>query len=409
MQKAYVTPRLFDSEVMNGSEKRLRTLLEANYSKFRFLTLFEQKLSEAEHEQRKAQGKAGKKVLPATKTIVAATLGCELFRDLPKLAIPVDEHLGFAELDQRREQQASMLNAYISEKSSALGLVPPSPLDSHCREFIDMWQPTTRTYDELAQTIHRALRAKSAGELPEWFSRLSPQLEDASWGSEVLPKAVVYEALALLKVGDEASLTPNIWNTLAWPVMRENLGIAAISLANSEEFSKTSRAANILELVWESGIIYAGVQLARMYQHVLAPNRLSLQRAEEIIDQVLKQYEASPNRTGIFTTAESHAELFQTYNIIKINALREAQDPHKVFQLTRQILAAGTYAARLGFEGFAACVMSILAPELPALQGQGNEELFVLRVKISRYPQAEAFCQASAELALANRRQASYR
>jgi len=47
MQKAYVTPRLFDSEVMNGSEKRLRTLLEANYSKFRFLTLFEQKLSEA--------------------------------------------------------------------------------------------------------------------------------------------------------------------------------------------------------------------------------------------------------------------------------------------------------------------------------------------------------------------------
>lgn len=92
-----------------------------------------------------------------------------------------------------------------------------------------------------------------------------------------------------------------------------------------------------------------------------------------------------------------------TYNTIKINVLREAQDPFQVFQLTQQILAAGTYAARLGFEGFAACVMSILAPDLPELQGQGNEEIFALRQKISRYPLAEAFCMASAKLALANR------
>jgi len=409
MQDAHVTPRLFDSEVINASEKRLRTLLKANYSKFRFITSFEQKLSEAEHEQQKAQGKSGKRVLPATKTIVAAVLGCELFRDLPRLAIPVDEHLGSAELCQRRQQQASMLSAFLLKKSTALGLILPSSLDLHCRDFIDMWQPTTRTYDELAQTIHRASEAKNAGKLPEWFIRLSPQLEDASWGSEILPKALVYEALALLKVGDEASLTPNIWNRLAWLLMRENLGIAAINLANSEEFSKTSRAANILEIVWESGVIYAGVQLARMYQHVLAPNRLSLQRAEEVIDKVLKQYKESPNRMAIFTTAKSHAELFQTYNIVKIDALREAEDPHKVFQLTMQILAACTDAARLGFEGFAACALSILAPELPELQGEGNEELFALRKKISRYPQAEAFCQALAESVLPSRRQASYR
>lgn len=91
------------------------------------------------------------------------------------------------------------------------------------------------------------------------------------------------------------------------------------------------------------------------------------------------------------------------YNTIKINVLREAQDPIQVFQLTKQILAAGTYATGLGFDGFAACVMSILAPDLPELQGQGNEEIFALRKKISRYPLAEAFCKDSAKLALANR------
>lgn len=409
MQETNVTPRLFDSEVLNRSEKRLRALLEDNYPKFHYLTTFEQKLREAEHQQRKAQGQAGKKVLPATKTLLAAIFCCEFFKDIPKLEIPVDEHLGVSELDQRRAQQASLLSSFVLEKSPGLGLVVPQSIELLCSEFIIMWQPTARTYDELIQTIHRALVAKSAGELPKWFNRLSPRLEQASWSSEILPKALVYEALALVKIADEASLTSAIWNKPAWPVMRENLGIAATRLANTMEFSKTSRAANILELLWDSGIIYAGLQLARMYHDLLAPNRLSLQRAEEIIDQVFQQYEASPHRSAIFTTPDTHAEFFMTYNTIKIDALREAQDPFIVFKLTEQILAVGTYAARLGFEGFAACVMSILAPELPELQGQGNEEFFALRKKISRYPQAEAFCKASAALALANRQTASQR
>lgn len=404
MQETNVTPRLFDSEVHNSSEKRLRVLLNANYLRFSALSDFVQKFSEAEHAQRKAQGKAGKKVLPATKSIVAATLGCELFNDLVSLEIPVDEHLGVTELEQRRAQQASLLSAFISQKSPALGLVPPFGVDEICYEFIDMWQPTARTYDELAQTLHRALQAKTAGELPDWFHRVAPQLEDASWSSEMLPKAVVYEALALLKVADKASLTPAIWYSLAWLAMRENLGIAATALANTNEFSKTSRATNILQLLWESGIIYAGIQLARMHHDLLASNRINLQRAEQVIDQVLRQYEISPNCSEVLTTFESHAELFQTYNTIKIDALRNAEAPARVLQLTQEILAAGTYAARLGFEGFAACVMSILEPDLPELQGQGNEEIFALREKISGYPEAEAFCRHSAELALANRR-----
>ncbi|MDP0902145.1 hypothetical protein, partial [Klebsiella pneumoniae] len=66
MQKINVTPRLFDSEVINSSEKRFRILLEANHSNFRSLTVFVHKLGVAEHKLRKAQGNSGKNVLAAT-------------------------------------------------------------------------------------------------------------------------------------------------------------------------------------------------------------------------------------------------------------------------------------------------------------------------------------------------------
>lgn len=405
MLETNITPQLFDSEVLINSEKRLRVLLEADFPKFHFLTEFERKLREKGHDQRKTTGRAGKKALPVTKTIVATTLGLEFFKVLPSLAIPVDEHLNGFELDQRRAEQASQLSAFISEKALSLGLVTVPSENALCREFIEMWQPTARTYDKLAETLHRASQAKHAGELPVWFKRLAPQLEAASYRLEVLPEIVVYEALALLKFADETSLTPTIWNTPAWPAMREHLGIAVIELTDTHEFSGTNRAVNILQLLWESGNLYAGIQLAWTHHGSISSNPISLRKAEEVIDQVFSAYETSPNPTGIFPTAMSHAELFQTYNTIKIDALRNAQDPSRILQLTREIIAAGTYAARLGFEGFAACVMSILAPWLPELQGQGNEEIFALREKISTYPEAEAFCRHSAELALANRKQ----
>lgn len=409
MNQANVTPRLFDSEVLNSSEKRLRTLLDANYSKFHFFTQFAQKLSEAEHEQRKTEGRAGKKVLPATKTLVAATLGCDRFTELPSLGISVDENLSVTELAHRHAQQAHQLCAIFMEKSSTFGLTPPSDVEELCNEFIRMWQPTTRTYDELVQTLYRAAEAKTAGEFPEWFRRLSPQLEAASGGTVKVSKALVYEALALMKIEDETSPKSAIWSNPAWLVMRENLAIVATALANTSEFSKTCRAANIYQVLWDSGIIYAGIHLARMYHDLMASNRLDPQRAEDVIDTVMKQYEASPSRSAIFTTQESHAELFQTYLTIKVSALRASHDPHRVLQLTKEILAAGTNASRLRFEGFVAFVMSILAPELPELQGQGNEEIFDLRAHISRYPEAEAFCRDSAELALASRRRRSTR
>lgn len=216
MQKTNVTPRLYTSDLINRAEKRLRTLLHESYQQFRFLTEFEHKLSDAEHEQRRAKGTAGKNALPATKTIMAATLGCQRFSELHKQAITVDEHLGGTELDQRLAHQASLLCAFISESSSALGLVPPPSLNVLCTDFIDMWQPTTCTPDEFAQNLHRALQAKAAGELPDWFARLARPLESACWNEDLLlPKTAVYEALAMLKVADKASLTPALWNTMA--------------------------------------------------------------------------------------------------------------------------------------------------------------------------------------------------
>ena len=408
MQKTNVTPRLYTNDLITRAEKRLRTLLHADYQQFRFLTQFEHKLSEAEHEQRKAKGTAGKSALPATKTIMAATLGCERFSELHKQAINVDEHLGGTELDQRLALQASLLCTFISESSSALGQTPPPSLHDLCTDFIDMWQPTACTPDELTQTIHCALQAKAAGELPDWFARHARPLESACWKEDLLlPKTVVYEALAMLKVGDKESLTPAIWNTAAWHHMRENLGIAANRLANTEEFSKTIRAVKILELLWDSGIIYAGLQVAQMYHHVLTPNRLSLERAEKVIDKVFFQYLTSPNFPQVFTTSESEAALFATYNEVKIDNLRGSEDPDQILRLTQQIIEAAMHATGRGFKEFADCALSILAPSLQELQNQGNEEFFALRDKISRFPKAEAYCEYVAKLVLAKRKPAA--
>ena len=408
MQKTNVTPRLYTNDLITRAEKRLRTLLHAGYQQFCFLTEFEHKLSEAEHEQRKAKGIAGKSALPATKTIMAATLGCERFSELHRQALTVDEHLGGTELDQRLAHQASLLCAFISKNSSALGLVVPPSLHDLCTDFIDMWQPTACTPDELTQTIHRALQAKAAEELPDWFARHARPLESACWNEDLLlPKTVVYEALAMLKVADRESMTPAIWNTMAWHQMRENLGIAANRLANTEEFSKTIRAVKILELLWESGIIYAGLQVAQMYHHVLTPNRLSLERAEKVIDKVFVQYLTSPNFPQVFTTSESEAALFVTYNVVKIDTLRGSEDPDQILRLTQQIIEAAMHASGRGFKEFGVCAMSILTPWLPELQNEGNEGLFALREKISRYPKAEAYCEFVAELVLAKRRTAA--
>ncbi|KPG95890.1 hypothetical protein AEQ67_18205 [Pseudomonas sp. RIT-PI-q] len=408
MQKTNVTPRLYTNDLITRAEKRLRALLHAGYQQFCFLTEFEHKLSEAEHEQRKAKGIAGKSALAATKTIMAATLGCERFSELHKQPLTVDEHLGGTELDQRLAHQASLLCAFISKNSSGLGMVTPPSLHELCTDFIDMWQPTACTPDELTQTIHRALQAKAAGELPDWFARHARPLESACWNEDLLlPKTVVYEALAMLKVADRESMTPAIWNTMAWHQMRENLGIAASRLAKTEEFSKTIRAVKILELLWESGIIYAGLQVAQMYHHVLTPNRLSLVRADKVIDKVFVQFLTSPNFPPVFITSESEAALFETYISVKIDVLRRTEDSGKILRLTQQIIDLVVYAKGRGFKEFADCALSILAPWLPELQNQGNEEFFALRDKISRYPKAEAYCQYMANLALSNYRPAA--
>lgn len=186
--------------------------------------------------------------------------------------------------------------------------------------------------------------------------------------------------------------------------MRENLGIAATRLANTDEFSKTIRAVKILEPLWDSGIIYAGLQVAQMYHHLLTPNRLSLERAEKVIDQVFAQYLTAPYPSQVFTTSESEAELLQTYISVKIDVLRRAEDPEQILRLTQQIIESVVRATTCGFKEFADCALSILAPWLPELQNQGNEELFALREKISCYPKAEAFCQYMAKLALSNYR-----
>lgn len=331
---------------------------------------------------------------------MAAALGAERFSDIVKQSLTVDEDLELVLLDKRRKQQAARLCTYINEQSPVLGVIPPQSLHAMCEDFIDVWQPTMCAPDEYPETLRRALRAKAAGELPAWFHKVAPKLESASRNpEELLPKKTVYEALALLKVGDEVSLSSGIWHSREWLIMRENLGIAAVQLANTREGAKTIRAAKILEHLWEKGIIYSGVQLARMYFDLISPKRLNKQRAEEIIDQTYAQYLAAPLPSAVFTQKDSEAELYRMYNTIKVDAIRHAELPHDIPRLTKQMIEAALAASALRFEGFAAFVLATLVPGFPPIQVEGNEPFFELREKISSFPEADVYCRQMAESA----------
>jgi hypothetical protein len=396
--KVNKTARSFDSQLISSAVTRLRDLLDSQFPQFEFLCQFEAQLSLAEHAVRVADGRAGKKPLRATKSIMAATLNAEQFSDIVKQSLTVDEDLVLANVGTRRNQQAARLCTFINEQCPALGLTPPlSPL-AMCEKFIDAWQPTMCAPDEYPETLLRASRAKAAGELPAWFKKVAPKLEAASQDDEVsLPKKTVYEALALLTISDEVSLTPDVWHSLQWKIMRENLGFAAVKLANSGESAKSIRATQILEQLWKSGIVYAGVQLAWMYFDLISPKRLNKQHAEKIIDETYSQYLKESCSGPVFTAKDSDAELYRMYSTIKVDAIRHAEDPVDVERLTKQMLDAALAAAELRFEGFAALTLSTLVPDFQPLQDAENEEFFELRKKISKFPQAEAYCRQLVE------------
>lgn len=329
------TARSFDSKLINSAVTRLRDLLDSRFPQFEFLSQFEHQLSLTEHAKLKAEGRAGKEPLRATKSIMAAVLGADRFSEIHQQSLTVDEDLVLADLDRRRKQQASRLCIYINEQSPALSLTPPRSPIAMYDEFIDVWQPTMCAPDEYPETLRRASCAKTAGELPGWFQRIAPKLESSSQNpDEQLPKKVVYEALALLKVADEESLTSAVWRSSEWLFMRENLGIAAVNLANTREDAKTIRATRILEHLWEGGLIYSGIQLARMYYHLNSPKRLNERYAAEIIDKTYAQYLAEPEPSTVFTCKDSEAELYRMYSTIKVEEIRYSENPLDVLSLT---------------------------------------------------------------------------
>ncbi|WP_095194381.1 hypothetical protein [Pseudomonas sp. Irchel 3A7] len=397
MKSANKTPRSFDSNAAKQTEQNLRALLKAPSSQFAFLASFEQQLRQAELAEKQANGYEGPAIW-ATKSIVAATIGAERFTDLPKLLLKVDEDIPLSTVNKRRKQQAANLCAYIIEQATLLELTPPEKLLLLCDSFIEVWQPMMYAPDAYPETLLRVARAKASGELPALFTKVAAKLDAAS-SDESLPlhNKTVYEALSLLKIADEESLTTAHWGSRSWLAMREDLGIAAVRMANTRESTKTIRAALILEHLWEQGIVYAGVQLARMYFHVVSPNRVDKTYAAEVIDAAYSEYKSEPIPSSIFTMKDSEAELFQTYNTIKTDAVQHAQDPDDVLKFSKQMIEAALTAAGHRFEGFAAFVLSILTPDFAPMQNAENEVFFKLREKISTFPMAEAYCQQMAQ------------
>ncbi len=407
MKTVNKTARSFDSNLAKQAEKNLRDLLKSPFPQFAFLTSFEEYLRQAELAKKQATGYEGPAIW-ATKSLTAATVGAERFTDLHKLLLKVDEDIPLAQVNKRRKQQAANLCAFIVELSSSLGLTPPEKLLLLCDDFIEIWQPTMFAPDAYPETLQKVARAKALGELPALFTKVAAKLDDASRDeTQPLHNKVVYEALSLLKIADEESLTAQHWNSIKWLAMREDLGMAAVRMANTREDAKTIRAALILEHLWDKGIVYAGIQLARMYYHLVSPSRVNKRYAAGVIDSAYTTYKSAPNPSSIFITKDSEAELYRTYNTIKTDAIRHASDPDEVLSLSKQVVEASLEAAGHRFEGFAACLLSILTPDFAPLQRQDNQEFFELREKISTFPAAEAYCQqiaSSAEVEALKRR-----
>jgi len=395
--KSVNTPRSFDSNAAKQTEQNLRALLKALPPQLSFISTFEQGLRQVELAEKQADGYKGPAIW-ATKSIVAATLGADRFADVPKLLLKVDEDIPLSTVNKRRKQQAANLFAYITKQHSLFDSALPENLLVLCHDFIEVWQPTMYAPDAYPETLMRVARAKAQGELPSLFAKVATKLDTASRDeSQPLHNKTVYEALSLLKLADEESLTAEHWGSRRWLAMREDLGIAATRMANTRECTKTIRAALILEHLWEQRIVYAGVQLARMYFHVIAPNRVDKAHAAEVIDTAYAQYNSASNPSSIFTMRDSEAELFRIYNTIKIDAVQHANDPDDVMKLTTQVIEAGLAAAAHRFEGFAACVLSIVTPDFAPLQNAENESFFELRQRISTFPMAEAHCQKMAQ------------
>lgn len=144
----------------------------------------------------------------------------------------------------------------------------------------------------------------------------------------------------------------------------------------------------------KAGHEYASIQAAHMFAGKLNENRIDLDLAENLIDNVEAQIEASRFHcsTGLY------GEYLQTKLNIKLKLISTALPADELTRVTTDLIHTLMTGARYRIEGFAAACIGFIAPDAaPKLGICDIQEFCAARAIISQCWAAEQLCQDQAK------------
>jgi len=326
--------------------------------------------------------------------LICAMFGVSKTTHIEVKKLPVDERLCWGDVLKRRQEQAKNLRLFIEKNSHEIGYEIPVDLVEQCNDFVSFVQPTAIAHDKYLQTYLEVEDAKLTGELPSIFERLWVNVMD----NPEVTQADAYKVIALHRIADEKSITPDIFFSTRWLIIREELGIIAARWINSGSPVKSWQGIGLLQALWDMGIIYAGSQLAQSLFHKSGEFRRDESTALKVIIKTFEQYKDARQYRQVFTSIATENELFRCYNTIVLKALQDELESEKLYQLTKSLVDVLIEGAEKRFEGFSSALLCILTPDLKILSDDSdgtdlhaNKAYFSLREKLSRHEKIELY------------------
>ncbi|MCA6939909.1 hypothetical protein LF927_01720 [Pectobacterium polaris] len=332
--------------------------------------------------------------------LLTAIFGVNKLNEIEAQALIVDEALPWKQVIQRRKDQAEALEQFIRLHAPVLAFSVPENLLVQCMYLVDLVQPLAVAEDKYAANFHEVAQAKEEGRLIEKALEVYENLV-----INPDPKqADVYQAIALHFLEDD----PVIRSSPRWEMLLLEVGTIATDWINTGEPVKTWRGILALSAMSKLGEVYAGMQVAQSLFHKADIPRIDKRLALDIIEEVFEHYRQRRKNGPVFAAPGSEGELFQNYNTIVGEAIRNSDEPEEISRLTQNLLTVLLEGAEMRMPGFAACALCILTPGFPPLHDTDdpeNDRLFALRHKISGFPAAEAYCHQLSETAQVKRLQ----
>jgi len=326
--------------------------------------------------------------------LICAMLGVSKVTHIEVKKLPVDERLCWGDVLKRRQDQAKNLRLFIEKNADEIGYEIPIDLVEQCNVFVNFIQPTAIAHDKYLQTYLKVENAKLTGELPSIFESLWVNI----MGNPEVTQADAYKVIALHRIADEKSITPDIFFSTRWLIIREELGIIAARWINSGSPVKSWQGIGLLQALWDMGIIYAGSQLAQSLFHKSGEFRRDESTALKVIIKTFEQYKDARQYRQVFTSIATENELFRCYNTIVLKALQDELESEKLYQLTKSLVDVLIEGAEKRFEGFSSALLCILTPDLKILSDDSdgtdlhaNKAYFSLREKLSRHEKIELY------------------